>query len=328
MTQAAAWGVQSAGPATPAAFAARVNDSLAALRALHKGATRPAYAVAGMLWIDDTPSPWTLNLFDGAADRPLATINPTSGAVSLLGTLSAAGVDALQVPRENMLLNARGLINQRSYVSGAATSGANQYTLDLWRVVVSGQSLSWTESGGVRTMTAPAGGVEQVVAGSRVLAGTYTINWTGTATCTVAGASVAKGATVVLTGGASVTVRFSGGTFSQPRLTLGAFPAPLAPVDDLHECQAYYCRIDAGARFDGVLGGAAASAGHTVFFPRAMHAAPTATVLAQANTNASNLTSIEVRGRQQAMLLWEWTAGTTIVARIKNHIVEFVANPT
>jgi hypothetical protein len=124
----------------------------------------------------------------------------------------------------NKLINPLGVINQRGYVSGAATSGANQYTLDRWRVVTSGQSLSWTESEGVRTMTAPAGGVEQIIDGNDFISGNYVLNWEGTATATVAGTARTKGEVFTLTGGTNATVRFTGGTFSKPQLEAGILP--------------------------------------------------------------------------------------------------------
>lgn len=142
----------------------------------------------------------------------------------------------------NLLMNGLGTINQRGYSSGAATSGANEYTLDRWRVVVSGQNLAWTESEGVRTMTAPAGGVEQVVEGANVVTGTYTISWAGAATCTVGGVAKTSGETVALTGGANVTVRFTGGTFAKPQLEPGgqATAFELRPIGaELALCQRY-----------------------------------------------------------------------------------------
>lgn len=145
----------------------------------------------------------------------------------------------------NAIINGNPLVNQRAYVSGTATTGANQYTLDRWRVVVSGQSVSWTDSGGIRTVTAPAGGMEQVVEGENLIAGSYTINWTGTATCTVGGTSVAKGARITVTGGAgnNVTVRMIGGTWSRLQLEPGVVATPFEvrplPLETLL-CQRYF----------------------------------------------------------------------------------------
>ena len=61
-----------------------------------------------------------------------------------------AGLDQVQVANlnggplagfRNVIINGNPTINQRGYVSGTATSGANQYTLDRWRVVTSGPNI-------------------------------------------------------------------------------------------------------------------------------------------------------------------------------------------
>ena len=123
----------------------------------------------------------------------------------------------------NLLLNARGLINQRSYTSGAATSSANQYTVDRWRVVTSGQSVSWTDSAGIRTFTAPAGGFEQVVSGENIESGTHVINWEGTATCEIDGVSKSKGDTVTLTNGVDCKVTLQDILFQKKQELLEPF---------------------------------------------------------------------------------------------------------
>lgn len=121
----------------------------------------------------------------------------------------------------NKLINSRGNANQRGYVSGTATTVANQYTIDRWRVVVSGQNLTFSTSGNALNMTAPAGGVEQVIEGVNIEGGTYFMNWTGTATATVNGGAVTKGAPFALPANTNATVRFSSGTFFKPQLEIG-----------------------------------------------------------------------------------------------------------
>lgn len=122
----------------------------------------------------------------------------------------------------NLLINADGRVNQRAYASGAATTGANQYTLDRWRIVTAGQNLSLSLTSNGYTMTAPAGGMEQVVEGNNVIGGTYSLNWTGTATATVNGMAVAKRGNIVLTPNTNTTVRFTGGTVYLPQLEYGS----------------------------------------------------------------------------------------------------------
>ena len=161
-----------------------------------------------------------------------------------MSTLNVASINSGPIGgSRNALINGNPTINQRDYVSGTATSGANQYTLDRWRVVTSGQSIAWTDSANVRTVTAPAGGVEQVIEGINLITGTYTLSWTGTATATVAGSAVANGATVSITGGANTTVRFTGGTFSLAQFEPGTRATPFerrSYGQELALCQRYY----------------------------------------------------------------------------------------
>lgn len=46
-----------------------------ALHSCHKGNTRPTYALPGTLWIDDSQTPWALNLFTGTDDVVLGTVD-------------------------------------------------------------------------------------------------------------------------------------------------------------------------------------------------------------------------------------------------------------
>lgn len=63
---------------TPEGMAQDMNDSFLALANMHKGASRPAYAVAGTMWLSDATTPWVVNLYDGSTDIPLALVNPTT----------------------------------------------------------------------------------------------------------------------------------------------------------------------------------------------------------------------------------------------------------
>jgi hypothetical protein len=145
---------------------------------------------------------------------------------------------------QNLLLNASFRINQRVYVSGAATAGANQYTVDRWLVVTSGQNVSWTVGDGVDyTITAPAGGVEQVVEDVNIAGGTYILSWEGTATAAVNGVAVVSGQSFTLPAGTAATIKFSSGTILRPQLERGDRVSPFLrrmAAADLVECQRYY----------------------------------------------------------------------------------------
>jgi len=177
----------------------------------------------------------------------------------------------------NRLINAQGLINQRGYVSGTATTTANQYTVDRWRVVTSGQNLTFTTTNNEVTFTAPAGGVEQVIEGLNLESGTYALNWEGTATATVGGTAVAKGGTVTVVGGTNTAVRFIGGTFIRPQFEAGSVATPFErrPFGtELALCQRYYEK----SYNDGVAPATATAVG-----------------TASGQTNASNVSTISIR---------------------------------
>jgi hypothetical protein len=195
-----------------------------------------------------------------------------------------AGTDQVQVANlnggplsgfRNLLINGNPIINQRGYVSGTATSGANEYTLDRWRVVTSGQSISWTDSENVRTVTAPAGGVEQVIEGLSIISGTYTLSWTGTASATVDGNSISKGGTVTLTGGTNAAVKFSSGTFALAQLEVGSVVTPFerrSYGQELSLCQRYYTQVPVSIR--GTVASNGRLANHA-YYKTTMRTAPT-----------------------------------------------------
>lgn len=129
---------------------------------------------------------------------------------------------------KNLVINGNPLINQREYVSAAATSGANEYTLDRWRVVTSGQALTFSTTENVVTMTLPVGGIEQVIEGLNIQSGTHIIRFvaTGDTVCTVDAVTKASGDTFTLTGGTNATLKFSSalgtGTVKLIQIELGA----------------------------------------------------------------------------------------------------------
>jgi hypothetical protein len=208
------------------------------------------------------------------------------GGVAVTATASQIN-GVVQLPGRNLIMNGQGRINQRAYVSGTATVAANQYTLDRWRVVTSGQNLSWTGNAARNIMTAPAGGAEQVIEGLNIVGGTYTINWTGTATCTVAGTARTKGEAFTLTAATNATVRLTGGTFTDVQIEAGSIPTAYSWTpysEELALCERYY-EIGAAGLFGHATLGVAN--GYQLSFKTSKRAVPTLSYSVGTSTNVN-----------------------------------------
>ncbi len=163
--------------------------------------------------------------------------------------VTVANLLSLLSTYKNLIINGNPLVNQRAYISATNTTGANEYTLDRWRVVSSTQSLGFAISENVVTLTLPAGGIEQVIEGLNIQSGTHTISFvaTGDTVCTVDAVTKVSGDTFTLTGGANATIKFSSalgtGTVKLIQVEQGAFATafehrPFALELDL--CQRYF----------------------------------------------------------------------------------------
>jgi hypothetical protein len=228
-------------PSGPSGLAMRqqVNLITEALRTQNSGDAAPTPTIAGMEWFDTSVSPGVLKVRNSANDGWI------SFATAAQGVKADSALQPANVAGRNLIINGSGRVNQRSYVSAVATTVANQFTLDRWFVITSGQNLTFTGNNAGRTMTAPAGGVSQVIEGANIVGGTYVINWTGTATCTVGGVARLKGATFTLTANTNVTVRFTGGTYTDAQIELGTIATAFEWVDtalELLKCQRYYAQ--------------------------------------------------------------------------------------
>jgi len=202
-------------------------------------------------------------------DRTL-TLPDESGTVAI----------ASQLDNHNLIINGDGGVNQRGYTSGTATTGANQYTLDRWRVVTSGESLTFTGNNAGRTMTAPSGGVEQVIEGLNIAGGTYVITWTGTATGAVDGTTVSSGDTVTLTANANATVKFTSGTFTNVKVEEGSIATPFRKRsygEELALCQRYFEYL-ADPKFRGLEAGSVTGQRMGVHFMNTKRAIPSCTL--------------------------------------------------
>lgn len=173
----------------------------------------------------------------------LANGTATTDAATI-GNLNAIAGQAGGVGDRNLLINGNFAVNQRAYVSGTATVGANQYTLDRWRVVTTGQSITFGAAAPDRVVTCPAGGLEQPIEAGMMAGGIYTLSWTGTATAKVNGVAITNGGnTAALPANTVATIQFASGTVTNAQFELGTTATPYQRRQLALEtvlCQRYY----------------------------------------------------------------------------------------
>lgn len=150
---------------------------------------------------------------------------------------------------KNKIINGNFVINQRGYISGTATSIANQYTLDRWRIVGSGGSITFANNvaDNGKSVTIPSSVVlQQVIEAQEMPTGTYTLSWTGTATATVNGTTISNGGQIVITYGSNVTIAFTNGTLSRVQFEMNCLSTAFEfrPYDiELTLCRRYFERV-------------------------------------------------------------------------------------
>jgi len=209
------------------------------------------------------------------------------------GIVTPALVNGTALAFRNKIINGNFGINQRLYVSGTATSGANQYTLDRWRVVTSGQNLTFSASGIGNIVTAPAGGIEQVIEALNIEGGTYTLSWTGTATGAVNGSAISNGGQVTLPANTNATIKLSSGTVSLVQLEEGSVATPFEnrPIGtELALCQRYYEYVGTQVSFVLFSDAAVRALGANISFKTQKRSQPTINAQTFIYGNASGAT--------------------------------------
>lgn len=218
---------------------------------------------------------WQTNV-DGTAKLSRGVVGALTQDILAVDALGGIAFPQHRFSGVNLLMNGLFTINQRVYVSGTATVAASQYTVDRWRVVTLGQNVTWTASGNGNQITAPAGGIEQVIEGASINVTQGVVTWLGTATCTVDGTARAKGDTFTLVPGTNCSVRFFNGTVSQVQVEAGRAPTAFqfrTSQEELLLCRRYYNQIRWW--WQGSSAGLGQGQGWTWVFPCSMRITPT-----------------------------------------------------
>jgi len=174
-------------------------------------------------------------------------------------------------PQPNLLINAQGIINQRVIASGenltagyGGTWNPRKYFLDRWKSQsnVATWNYSSSSNSNIATINAAAGAVSQIIEKSNIIPGPYILSWKGNATATIlerssqypagsnrgsgsGGSGDVKSIAVQLLGGGDVEIRFTGGTFREPKFERGSIATEFdyrSFGSELLLCQRYFCK--------------------------------------------------------------------------------------
>lgn len=219
-----------------------------------------------------------------------------SGAIQVNGNDAIAFGNGAQFSFRNKIINGAFGINQRGYVSGAATS-AGQYTLDRWKVTGTG-GITFSTTNNKTTVTIPAGKtLQQVIEGLNLATGNYVLSWEGTAQGRIGAGSYGASGTVTasITGGTNTTIEFNSGTVANVQLEAGSIATPFEhrPYGlELSLCQRYFYKGGASFNVTDYSAGGAAAAYFTYTVPVQMRVEP-ATIFTW--TEGINITSTATR---------------------------------
>ena len=80
-------------------FRSNLNNSMNALNSQHIGSSRPASAVAGTIWLDNSvANTIAMRLYDGTDDLELFSINTLTNAITLPSGISITETDPSAIP--------------------------------------------------------------------------------------------------------------------------------------------------------------------------------------------------------------------------------------
>lgn len=230
--------------------------------------------------------------------------------VANISNINSAAGQAGGVGDRNLLINGNFALNQRTYVSATATTGANQYTLDRWRIPTTGQSVSFGAAAPDRVVTCPASGLEQPIEAGMIAGGVYTLSWVGTATAKVNGVAITNGGnTSVITANTQVVVQFASGTVTNAQFELGTVATQYQRRQLAAEtmlAQRYFQVVTANWR--GQLQQPSGAVDSNIQWSP-MRIPPTSTPVSAIGFAASNVVSDTLIGTSQTGARWELVIG-------------------
>lgn len=146
------------------------------------------------------------------------------------------------------IINGNFSVNQRA-VSGIVTLAAGKYGHDRWKAGTSGCTYTFSTAENVTTITITSGSLQQVIEGTNLITGTYTLSWTGTAQGKIGTGNYGTSSlTGSATGGTNLTIEFGTGTLSKVQFNYGTIALPSQHKfyqDEFFNSRRYNLRLNA-----------------------------------------------------------------------------------
>lgn len=261
--------------------------------------TAPANPRAGTLWWDEagaqlyvwTGAEWVvavnpplpdvsqfLSLSGGTMTGPITLADNANGALEpvTLQQLNALIAPLAQQVSINFIDNGGFNINQRNTWGPNIGTVNGQFAFDRWKAGAGNATTTSLASNVPQIITISSGSIIQVVDGTNLVTGPYTLSWTGTAQGRMgANPYAASPVSLTATAGSDLQVEFNAGTLGQVMLTIGnEVPTwtPLRYQTELVNCQRYFQAR--GYAWGGFAGATAINIVYSIWLPVRMRAPP------------------------------------------------------
>ena len=122
-----------------ASYRAEHNDINQGFGSTHQGPSEPSYVVSGMLWIDDSVSPWVLKFYDGTTSNAMLELDPVSNNIKVInhgdGT-ALTGVANIGQIQNGEFTNLTGVAGTNTITANASPSLGSYIAGQLFSFIV------------------------------------------------------------------------------------------------------------------------------------------------------------------------------------------------
>lgn len=133
-------------------------------------------------------------------------------------------------------------------VSGTVVLASGEYGHGRFKGGASGCTYTFSETGGITTITITAGSLIQTIESVNLVQGTYVLSWEGTAQGKIGpGSYGSSGISSAITGVFDLDIEFNTGTLKNSKFEIGIIPTSFIPklsTDELRDCERYLIDLE------------------------------------------------------------------------------------